>query len=53
MRNVAIAPARFTATELFERCDRALYLSKKSVRNRTIAEIDLGEDIGIEPIAAA
>lgn len=35
-------------TELFERCDRALYVAKRSGRNRTMTESDLYAEIAVE-----
>lgn len=52
---VSIGVAQFvlgeTVTELFERCDRALYMAKENGRNRTVTEIDLSEEFAVEAMA--
>lgn len=52
---VSIGVAQFllgeTVTELFERCDRALYFAKESGRNQTMTESDLREEFAVETIA--
>lgn len=41
-----------SVAELFERCDRALYLAKRMGRNCTFTEHDLDAEIAAEPLAA-
>lgn len=54
---VSIGVAQFllgeTVTELFERCDRALYFAKESGRNLTKTENDLRDEFAVETIAVA